>query len=179
MPTCPRCKIRLPRSAAYCLECGAVIRHPRVRLTGSDNRRLGALVRALSDRDASARALAAKLDQAEIVPDRDIEPDVVTLDSRIAYRLGASGDIHRRTLVVPAHYVPGGQWLSVLSPLGTTLLGMRAGDDMPYRDHAGTPLPVSLLDVEWQPGAQAGRTLADRAPAPPDRTAIGSVHPIA
>jgi regulator of nucleoside diphosphate kinase len=129
--------------------------HDRPCLTETDHRRLRALLDTRAGTDAVADVLAEKLARAEVVPACEIEPDVATIDARLAYRLGTERLIHRRTLVLPQHYAPTGSCLSVLSPLGAALLGMRAGSDVSCRDRSGTAVPAVLIAVEWQPKVHA------------------------
>jgi regulator of nucleoside diphosphate kinase len=69
------------------------------------------------------RAILCSLDR---LPD-----DVVTLDTFVTYRLADGGHVERRALVHPED----GMWspaaVSVLTPLGLSLLGLRPGDRMP------------------------------------------------
>lgn len=158
MPSCPDCRNRLPRTAGHCPECGAAVSLDRPCLTETDHRRLDALLNSLVGTDGVVGLLVEKLARADVLPARDMEPDVATIDARLAYRLGTGQLVHRRTLVLPQHYAPVGSYLSVLSPLGAALLGIRAGSDVSYRDRSGATVPVTLLAVEWQPKVHAAPT---------------------
>jgi regulator of nucleoside diphosphate kinase len=63
-------------------------------------------------------------------PDR-LPDDVVTLDTFVTYRLAEGGRTERRALIHPEDCMWPPAEVSVLTPLGLTLLGLRPGDRMP------------------------------------------------
>lgn len=74
----------------------------------------------------------------------DPSTDVIRLNSWMTYRVDW-GPNHSRLLVHPSDYVADGHHLSVLSPVGAALIGIRVGDRMPFLDssknlHLVTPL---------------------------------------
>src|SRR5690348_4671953 len=75
-----------------------------------------------------ADELRRKIDRARVVDRARVPPDVVTMHSTVRTRdLGTGGgEVH--TLVYPDEADLRSGKLSVLAPLGTALLGARAGD---------------------------------------------------
>lgn len=107
---------------------------PAVAITASDYPRLEKLARvAAQDGDMDAMLLLVEIDRAEIVPDdaRDVE-SIVTIGSWVTYL--ADWGVPRKTvqLVWPEDRTSDLAQISVLSGLGAALLGLRAGDQMPY-----------------------------------------------
>ena len=103
------------------------------------------------DRDYLTR-LEQELEWAQIVPPRDIPNDVVTMNSQARIRDLDSDEVMVITLVFPveADYERGR--LSVIAPIGTALLGYRAGDSVEW----AVPGGVRRLKIEqilYQPEA--------------------------
>jgi hypothetical protein len=76
----------------------------------------------------------------------DPHDDMVQLNTWVTYRLDKR-PAEKRLLVPPHDYVPDEQQLSVLSSLGAALIGIRAGDAMPFlctegNLHLVTPLAI-------------------------------------
>jgi regulator of nucleoside diphosphate kinase len=69
-------------------------------------------------------------------PDR-VPDDVVTLDTFVTYRLADGGQVERRALIHPEDCVWPPAEVSVLTPLGLSLLGLRTGDRMPLIESDG------------------------------------------
>jgi len=125
---------------------------PSIYLTRADFGRLERLVTVdAAAGSAAARQLAAELTRAVILQPEEIAPDVVTMNSAIRYALSPGGQMAERMLVFPEDYIPTGQYVSVMSPLGTALLGLRAGACRPFQDLSGAPLSVIVAEVSFQP----------------------------
>ncbi|HEX7087545.1 MAG TPA: nucleoside diphosphate kinase regulator [Vicinamibacterales bacterium] len=98
-------------------------------VTENDYDRLENLVAATGGRDkAHVERLAEELERAHIVPAAEIPPDVVTMNSEIELKDLDTGETMTFTVVFPyqANFEQGR--VSVLAPLGTAVLGYRAGD---------------------------------------------------
>lgn len=128
----------------------------RIHITRSDLERLRGIVeirRGASRMDeAHLDALEEELDRAEVVEERDLPPDVVTMRSRVRVRDAATGDEAVYTLSFPAEADLAKGRLSVLAPIGTALLGYRQGDVV----ESPTPGGMRTLEVAavlYQPEA--------------------------
>ena len=113
----------------------------------------------LSDRTAHelpkiSSFLAAELDRAEILPDQQLPPDVVTMESRVEFRMAESGPGRVVTLVYPAEADIQKGKLSILTPVGTALLGMSPGQSMSWEDRTGELKTLTLQAVLSQPQPQ-------------------------
>lgn len=127
--------------------------NPAYLLTGSDYTLLQAkLSRALANGDSIAPALRHKLRNSVVVFGKDIPSDVVTLNSRVVYRLGA-GTMQTRVVVDAGEREVVGMTLPVTTPLGLALLGMTVGDRRVYNGSNGSEVSVSVEKVAYQPEA--------------------------
>lgn len=105
-------------------------------VTDRDFRRLSALVgpRATdSTRDqAHIEKLEEELTRSVPIAAAEVPVDVVTMHSAVRVRDIRTGAARTYTLVFPPEaHLPSGR-LSVLAPLGTALLGYRAGDEIEW-----------------------------------------------
>ena len=76
----------------------------------------------------------------------ELDDDVVRLNAWVTYRIDWDS-AESRLLVHPDDYACGGHYLSVLSPVGAALIGIRVGDRMPFFDfgrmlHLVTPVSL-------------------------------------
>jgi regulator of nucleoside diphosphate kinase len=139
--------------------CGCATRHPETRLpppvfiSRRDFGRLEHLarVRPAHCADIVARFLVAELDRAIICRDEDLPANAVTMRSRVLFRPDDGRDIESRTLVYPHDYDPSGSVLSILSPIGVALLGLREGASMAYPALDGAVRRVAVEKVAWRP----------------------------
>lgn len=96
--------------------------------------------------------LEGELERAEIVASKDIPSDVITMNSKVLLTDLASGEEMDLELVFPEAGAPGEGKISVLAPIGTAMIGYRAGDVFEW----DTPDGKSSLRVDrvlYQPEA--------------------------
>ncbi|HET7617793.1 MAG TPA: nucleoside diphosphate kinase regulator [Vicinamibacterales bacterium] len=98
--------------------------------------------------------LAEELDRARIVSPEEIPPDVVTMNSRIQLRDLDTNDAMEFVLVFPTEANVDEQRISVLAPLGTAVLGYRAGSIIEWQVPARTRR-LRIERVLYQPEAAA------------------------
>ncbi|RDV04065.1 GreA/GreB family elongation factor [Undibacter mobilis] len=111
---------------------------PPVSIPESDQPRLDEVVRqASADRHPVAAFLACELSRASVLSARDFPTDAVTLDRWVAFRSDRGWRPERRLLVCPQDYRLPELHLSVLSPLGAALLGLRVGSEIAYQSIEG------------------------------------------
>lgn len=128
----------------------------RIQVTTQDFERLQALARSVVSasrlEEASAEALQAELAQAELLAPQAVPTDRVTMRSRVTLRDLDSGVAATWTLSYPNEADAASGRLSVLAPLGRSLLGEQAGATVQWRAPAGTKR-VKLERLEYQPEA--------------------------
>ncbi len=102
--------------------------------------------------------LPHELSAAELVPSREIAPDVVTMYSQVEIILTDSGLRQKLTLCYPADAEPALGFVSVLSPIGAALLGLRAGDLACWRLPDGEERLATVAAILFQPEASGDYT---------------------
>lgn len=104
-------------------------------------------------------ALRAELDAADVRRPQDMPPDVVTMRSVLDYVEHGSDARQRITLCYPADADPAAGKVSVMSPLGASLLGRRVGESVHWRTPDGTARRCTVAALAWQPEAAGEFTL--------------------
>src|SRR5689334_13846033 len=127
-------------------------------ITRDDIARLRELVRqgrkALRRDQDHLAELDQELDRAEIIDADDLSPDVVTMHSTVRVLDLDSGASSVYTLVFPVEADIEKKRISVLAPIGTALIGYRAGDRVEWKTPGGTKR-LQIEDVLFQPEAAA------------------------
>lgn len=136
---------------------------PPVMVTSNDARRLRAMLSRRRDRidDAVLRFLSSELDRAIVCQPDIMPPNVVTMNSRVFFRRHFGQPVLSRTLVYDEDYAVVGGTLSVFTPLGAALLGLRDGSRMPYVSREGIRYVAVVERVAYQP---EGEGRLQRAP---------------
>jgi regulator of nucleoside diphosphate kinase len=111
----------------------------------------GALQRTVKDRDHLLR-LADELDRARIVSASEVPPDVVTMNSELELRDLDTGEKMAFTVVFPSEANADQRKISVLAPVGTAVLGYRAGDSIEWAV-PGRTRRLRIERVLYQPEA--------------------------
>lgn len=190
--TCASCGARLRLADKACRSCRATvspIRHPlfgivartaldgsrdgdRVVVTARDFMVLEELARLwLRPEDPARRALLEMLEQCQVVPPDRVAADVVTLDSRVLFRVNGSA-MEERVIVLPdAHDVPG-RSLPVTAPRALAMLGLRAGSTIVSHRRDGSSERIEILSIAYQPEEAARRRSA------PNISGTGSASPL-
>lgn len=125
---------------------------PPITISSLDAERLENLLATLPPTDdANHRALLDELARSDIVEPQDIPPGVVTMNSTVRFQIDAPEEQFCLTLAYPKDMNQVENGISILTPIGTALLGLSEGDtiDWPRRD--GQMLNVHLLEVLYQP----------------------------
>ena len=131
-------------------------RGPR-QLTRVDHIRLSRLVDAAAEARHPAPGLIERaedmLDTAEVIEGREMPADVVTMRSRIRLRRGGDAEALDLTLVYPDEIGAADGRISVLSPLGLSLIGARQGETVQWDGPHGEAQHAVLAAVTYQPEA--------------------------
>jgi regulator of nucleoside diphosphate kinase len=120
-------------------------------VTEPDMERLQALMEIRSESDARYLAtLEDELSHARVVSPEKVPKDVITMNSTVRLKDLDTGEEKIYTLVFPGDIkaIPGA--VSVLAPIGTALIGYRAGDVIEWDVPAGTRR-LKVLEVMYQP----------------------------
>jgi regulator of nucleoside diphosphate kinase len=103
--------------------------------------------------------LLHKLERARIVAERQFAPDIVQIGSTVLYHPD-NGPDRRVTLVFPADADISFGKISVLTPIGTALLGLRAGQRTTWTARDGRDHVLRVLRVSQPATAPSARASA-------------------
>jgi regulator of nucleoside diphosphate kinase len=119
----------------------------RIRELGSRLPRLGEGLSTLS-------GLIERVEQeADIVPATAVGPDVVTVNSTVSFRDEVTDSVHRVTVVYPHDMSVSRRRISVLSPVGSALLGQRVGQVARVALPDGSTRELRVIELHYQPEA--------------------------
>ena len=118
-------------------------RNPAIVITEADFGRLRRL--------AGHPRLAAELKKAVVIDSRSIAPDIVTMNSRVRYADQNTGEVREVTIVFPHEANVSTGAISVLTPVGTALLGSAVGQSMAWPFPDGTQHCLRVLRIVYQP----------------------------
>lgn len=133
---------------------------PNITLSTSDHQKLSLLALAGPGSDPEAADdLLYELDRASIVADASLPGDVVRMGSLVRFRTGR--DERTALLVYPAEADIAAGRISVLTPVGAALIGLRTGQSISFRTRDGRPQMLTVLCVlpppsEWDEDSDGG-----------------------
>lgn len=124
-------------------------------ITSVDHERLGNLIEVSRERDGEMNReyldeLESELDRAEIVDQKDIPADVITMRSRVQLKDMITGDTTIYSLVFPTEANLSEGKISILAPVGTAMLGYRLGDVIEGQVPSGLRR-LKVEEVVYQP----------------------------
>ena len=126
--------------------------NPNIMMSRTDFNRIDQLLERLAtSRVPGKEALSDELLRAQIVEPWEVPPTVVTMHSTVRFRLDGDATPLCRTLVYPKDVGQAPDALSVLSPVGSALLGLSEGDRMQWLHPDGREIGVEVLEVVYQP----------------------------
>ncbi len=129
---------------------------PEIIVCESDYDRLNHLAANASEAFADvAEELLAEIDRARVVPLSDFPADAVRMESLVEFRSDAG---HRRcvTLVFPGAADIAADRLSILTPIGTSLIGLSTGQSMSWTTNDGRSHELTVLRVDPPNAAKEG-----------------------
>lgn len=119
---------------------------PPITLTHSARDRLNTLIDNAREDNPVYEQLLDELERADIVADALLPDDVVAVGSRLRFRNLDSGHEHDIQLVWPQEVGHSAHAVSVLTPAGAALIGLRVGSEIDWPGPAGL-LRLQLLSV--------------------------------
>ena len=129
-------------------------RKPKIVLSEFDYNRLTGLADAIEDRSPEiAEALQAEIDRANVVANGTVPGNVVQMGSIIEYQ-SDGGETKTVTLVFPGDADIASGRISILTPIGTALIGLSPGQSMSWTARDGKEHHLTVLAVK-QPEPQA------------------------
>lgn len=120
---------------------------PRITLTANDYERLSLLARAAESRMPDlVSVLTDELERAHVLADGRPE-QTVCMGSEVDFRDDSTGKIQTVTLVYPGAADISQRKISVLTPVGTALIGLSAGDSITWETRLGELRRLTVLQV--------------------------------
>jgi regulator of nucleoside diphosphate kinase len=113
-----------------------------------DHDRLSSLARSALDRlPDMADELLSEMDRATIASADAMPAGVVRMGSTVTFRNGGE-DTRRITLVYPGQADIAENKISILTPLGTALIGLAAGQSVVWKTRDGKERVLDIAEVE-------------------------------
>ncbi|MGX7875586.1 nucleoside diphosphate kinase regulator [Mesorhizobium sp. ORM6] len=126
----------------------------QILISDTDHDRLTGLARALLDRaPETAEELLSEMDRAIVTNASAIPADVVRMGSTVTVR-GEGGDTQRIELVYPGEADIAENRISVLTPMGTALIGAAIGQAVCWSGRGGRKLSVTVEAVDTPAGGE-------------------------
>lgn len=124
------------------------MRKPGIVVNKSDHTRLLQLANGLLDRKPEmAEELLSELERARVVERGEMLQTTVQMGSTIEYQ-NQDGQIRTLTLVYPADADIAQGKVSILTPVGTAVLGLRAGQTMEWVASDGRSSTLTVVSVQ-------------------------------
>lgn len=131
---------------------------PQITVSSLDIERLEALLETLPAGDAAAsQALLDELGRAKVVEPEKMPPNVVTMRSQVRFEIEQPPQQLCLTLAYPKDMAELMDGISILTPIGTALLGLAVGDSIDWPVPDGQLTTLRILDIPYQP-ERAGET---------------------
>jgi len=121
---------------------------PHIIVSSEDFEQLGWLIEQQADGRAAAlaEALDEELSRAQVVRRAELPRGVVSMNGTVLFHDEAAGERREVKLCYPQDATGGGR-LSVLSPIGTALLGLSVGQTIEWPVHGGGHRRLTILEV--------------------------------
>ena len=101
----------------------------------------------------AARTLLLEMQRAEILPPEQMPANIVTMRSVVECSEQISGARHTLTLAYPGEADIDAGRVSVLSPVGSALLGLSVGQEIDWPVSGGRSLRLHVDAIRYQPEA--------------------------
>ena len=136
---------------------------PRIILTANDHERLSQLARAASHTMPDvASELMDELDRAQVLAKGRHAVDTVCMGCEVVYRDDTTGRVQTVTLVYPNEADIAKGRASVLTPIGTALIGLAVGKSINWTTRTGEMKRLTVLEVR-EPTPAGGCRASGRA----------------
>ncbi len=121
---------------------------PPILLCESDADRIADLAVGVESRLPQVAAMLLKeIDRARVVKDGALPADVVGMGSRVRFRDESAGTERTVRLVYPSEADIEAGKVSILTPIGAGLIGLREGQSIRWEDREGHPKILQVIAV--------------------------------
>jgi regulator of nucleoside diphosphate kinase len=123
-------------------------RKPKIVVSEAEYERLVGLATAALDRIPEvAEELLAEMDRASVVADKSVPRNAVRMGSTLEYQT-ADGEKRRVTLVYPGDANIADGKISIMTPIGTALIGLSPGQSINWIARDGRQHELTVVAVE-------------------------------
>lgn len=123
---------------------------PNIIVTTADIERLESLIDSMPPLANTTAELLEELQRADVVEPDEIPCNVVTMGATVRFTIAPGKEEFCRKLVYPRE-VMDSSTISVLSPVGSALLGLSAGSSIEWPGPTGERLVIRIVDVIHHP----------------------------
>ena len=121
---------------------------PRITILAGDYERLSVLARAAMNKlPEMAEELADELARADVVAVDQHPEHIVCMGCDVTFRDDTTGKAQKVTLVYPEQADISQRKVSVLTPVGTALIGLRVGHSITWETTSGEVRRLTVLEV--------------------------------
>jgi regulator of nucleoside diphosphate kinase len=121
---------------------------PAIVLSAEDYKRLSTLAYASSKRLQNlADELAHEIERARVLAADELPSEIVRMNSEVEFRDETTGRIQNVVLVYPEDADISKHKISVLTPIGTALIGLRKGHSITWKTVSGEVRRLTVLSV--------------------------------
>lgn len=99
----------------------------------------------------AAGELMNEIERAHILPPAKLPDDVVTVGARVEFQVHGEPGVQTVYLVFPEDADISARRVSVLTPLGAALIGLRTGHDMHWETRTGAEKHFTVTSVNQNP----------------------------
>jgi regulator of nucleoside diphosphate kinase len=129
---------------------------PKISLSEADHDRLALLAATIFRRSPDvADALQAELSRAKLMPEHSLPDDVVRMGATVTYQIEGAAP-RTVTLVYPGEANIDAGRVSILTPIGTALLGLSPGQTMPWKTTGGDLKRLLIVAVKQDAPVNGG-----------------------
>jgi regulator of nucleoside diphosphate kinase len=121
---------------------------PRITLSADDYEQLARLAHATEKKAPTLSAeLAEEIGRARVLAKGRYPDHTVYMNSEVEFRDDTTGKTQKMTLVYPQEADISQRKVSVLTPVGTALIGLRCGDSITWKTPSGELRQLTVLAV--------------------------------
>lgn len=139
---------------------------PRIHLIAEEAERLGRIAEGIGRSEPNAAGLLlAEIDRAQLWSPDALPPNTVSMGATVEFIDEGNGARHTLQLVYPNEADIAAGRISVLTPVGAGLIGMRAGRSITWPDGKGRDRQLRIVRVTkpFEPENAISRTTRDGA----------------
>lgn len=124
---------------------------PAIILSSIDYDRLDGLLAKVKELSPVHEQLLLEMERATLLEPEQIPADVVTMHSRVRFKLKSSGKEFEKTLCYPQELATSTDAISVFAPVGAALLGLAVGQHIDWPMPGGQMDQVEIIELIDQP----------------------------